>query len=92
MKPVIGSVFARLLLIAGFGLALIHSVEVSVAWWRGELAAVGFWDGVAIAALPLLVAIWLRYFSIFAPGKGQCLLPEEKPKAPGCPRSRPPGP
>lgn len=68
---------AKFLLIAAFGLALIHSVEVSVAWWRGELAAVSLWDGLSIAALPVLIGIWLRWFSVFAPGKGQCLVPEK---------------
>lgn len=67
----------KFLVIAAFGLALIHSVEISVAWWRGELASVSFRDGVAIAGLPVLIGIWLRWFSVFAPGKGQCLMPEK---------------
>lgn len=67
-----------LLLVAGFGylVLLIESLRVAVAWWQGELAAPGPLDLALLVLLPVLALIWWRFFSPFAPGRGQCLLPE----------------
>lgn len=65
----------RLGLITAFGLALIHGISLAGAWWSGT--APDGWDWFWLAQLPLLVWIYFRYFSVFAPGHGQCLLPRD---------------
>lgn len=69
------------LLLAAFAymVLLIEAVRATVAWWRGE-AALGPLDFALIGLLPLLVWVWLRYFSVFRKdcSKGACLLPEER--------------
>lgn len=68
-------------LIAAFAymVLLIEAVRAAAAWWRGEAALTAL-DYALIAALPLLVWIWFRYFSMFRKdcAKGACLLPEER--------------
>lgn len=69
------------LLLAAFAymVLLIEAVRAAAAWWRGE-AALGPLDFALIGLLPLLVWVWLRYFSVFRKdcAKGACLLPEER--------------
>jgi H+/Cl- antiporter ClcA len=66
-------------------LALVQALTVTVAWWRNELpepqAADWFW----IVLLPVLIAIYLRYFSVFRSDCRACL-PENRP-AQGGPRA-----
>jgi hypothetical protein len=35
------------------------------AWTRGEMGPFTFWDGFWILLLPVLIGIYLRYFSVF---------------------------
>lgn len=69
------------LLAAGFAymVLLIEAIRAAVAWWRGE-AAPGAIDYLLLGALPLLVWIWWRYFSMFRRGcsKAACLLPADR--------------
>lgn len=70
---------APLLLAAwmAFGFALVQSVTVAVEWWHGRLPRMGWWEWLWLALLPVLIGIWLRYFSVFRPGCGACALPDE---------------
>jgi hypothetical protein len=72
----------RLLLLAAafaYMVLLIEAVRTAVAWWRDE-GALGAIDSLLLGALPLLVWIWWRYFSMFRTGCGKaaCLSPEER--------------
>lgn len=56
---------------------LIFSVQAAVAWWRGEAALTAL-DYVLACALPLLLGIWFRYFSMGGHcAMGACEPPEE---------------
>lgn len=46
-------------------LLLVPAAETAVAWWR-DPASVGGWRRLWVAALPLLVVVHLRYFSVLA--------------------------
>ena len=59
-----------------FGFALVQSVTVAVDWWQGRLARVELWEWLWLALLPILIGIWLRYFSVFRPGCRACALPD----------------
>ncbi len=76
-----------LLLAAAFAwmVLFIEAVRAAAAWWRGE-AQLGALDYLLAGALPLLLWVWWRRFSMFRKdcGKGACLLPEEQD---GPPRS-----
>jgi hypothetical protein len=63
--------------ILGLGFALVQSVTVAVAWWRGEVAP-GWWEWLWIALLPLWLFVFLRYFSIFRPGADACLPTDDR--------------
>ncbi|MDD3517611.1 MAG: hypothetical protein PHQ14_04620 [Chromatiales bacterium] len=62
-------------------LCLFQSVMVTVAWWQGRLYP-DLFDWLWIAALPVLVGVYLRYFSVL--GCRQCQpaddLPNDPPK------------
>lgn len=67
-------------------LALIQALTVTVAWWRNELPGMQAADWFWILLLPVLIAIYFRYFSIFRPDCRACL-PEDRatrrgPRAP----------
>ena len=67
-------------------LALLQALTVTVAWWRNELTEVGAVEWFWILMLPVLVGIYLRFFSIFRPDCHACL-PEDRattrgPRAP----------
>lgn len=68
------SVFAAIL---GLGFALVQSVTVAVAWWRGDIVP-GWWEWLWIALLPVWLWVFFRYFSIFRPGADGCLPRDEK--------------
>lgn len=61
-----------------FGFALVQSITVAVDWWQGRLVQAGWWEWLWLALLPVLIGIWLRYFSIFRPGCRACALPDER--------------
>jgi hypothetical protein len=46
-------------------LGFVQSAGTIAAWTRGELGAFTFWDGFWILLLPVLIGIYLRYFSVF---------------------------
>jgi len=54
-------------------LAIIQSLTVTVAWWRNELSDLQAGDWLWILLFPILIAIYLRYFSIFRPDCRACL-------------------
>ena len=60
-----------------FALGFLQSLTVTVAWWKGELAA-GPWEWLWIGLLPVWVIVYFRYYSIFRPGCRACLPPEDK--------------
>lgn len=66
---------AKIALTFTFMVAFLESFIAGVKWWRGE--ALVWWEWVLLGALPVLIGIYLRYFSIFGRGKGQCLLPPD---------------
>lgn len=70
------------LLLAAFGymVLLIESLRTAVDWWHGELKEPGIAEYLLIAALPVLIWIWWRHFSMFRKdcGKAACSLPEER--------------
>ena len=61
-----------------FGFALVQSVTVAVEWWQGRLAQLGLWEWLWLMLLPVLIVVWLRYFSIFRPICSACALPEAR--------------
>lgn len=66
----------KIALAFAFTVAFLESVVAAVKWWRGgELA---WWEWGLAGALPILIGIWLRYFSIFGCGRGQCLAPPDE--------------
>jgi len=66
---------AVLWLIAGalLFLAVIQSLTVTVSWWRNELHAMRAMDWFWILLLPVLIGVYLRFFSIFRPDCQACL-------------------
>ena len=66
---------ATLWLLAGalLFLALIRALTVAVAWWRNELPGAGAAEWLWILLLPVMVGIYLRFFSIFRPDCRACL-------------------
>jgi hypothetical protein len=57
-----------------FALCFFQSVTVAVAWWTGELSAPDPLDWLWIALLPLLIGVYLRYFSVVGCGVDGCRL------------------
>jgi hypothetical protein len=78
---------AVLWLIAGalLFLGLVQSLTVTVAWWRHELPALQAVDWFWILLLPVLIGIYLRFFSLFRPDCRACQ-PQDRP-AQGGPRA-----
>lgn len=54
----------------------IPAPAASAKWWRGDALVWREWG--LVGALPILIGIWLRCFSIF--GCGKCLTPPEGPR------------
>lgn len=67
-------------------LALIQALTVTVAWWRNQLPEAGVVEWFWIPMLPVVVGIYLRFFSIFRPDCRACL-PEDRatPRGPRAP-------
>ena len=67
----------RVALLAGLFALLVAAIEtlpLVLAWWRGE-APLSPAVGLGMAVLAVVAILWWRH-SVFAPGRGQCLLPE----------------
>lgn len=60
--------------------AFLESVVATAKWWRGD--ALLWWEGALVGVLPILIGIYLRYFSVFGCGRGQCLTPPDERKPP----------
>jgi len=67
----------------GLGLAFVllflDSVRTAVHWWRGELSAPTVIDWTEIALLPVLLFVYLRYFSVLRPNCPACESVAEQP-------------
>lgn len=68
----------RLALAAAFFFAFLEAVTVTAGWWQGT-RAMQPWDWLWVAALPVLIGIYLRYFSVFRPECGKCAPPGDAP-------------
>ena len=64
------------LLVVLLGL-LVASLKVAVGWWRGELSLADDGNWIWLVLLPVLLAVWWRYFSIFGCKEPNCLLPRD---------------
>jgi len=53
-------------------LAVIESLTVTVAWWRNELPEMRAADWLWVLLLPVLIATYLRFFSVFRPDCRAC--------------------
>jgi len=77
---------ARTVLKLALGVALFvacaQAGTVALAWWRGELAQPTVGEWLWIAALPVLVGAYLRFFSVLRPGCDACAA-AEPPRTPG---------
>ena len=73
MKPL-----ARWLLVMAYTALVLAAVITARDWWQGDIAEMRWYHRLLLACLPLLAWIYLRYLSVFAPGKGQCLLPQDR--------------
>ena len=69
MKPL-----TRWLLVMAYTALALAAVITARDWWQGDIADMRWYHWLLLACLPLLAWIYLRYLSVFAPGKGQCLL------------------
>ena len=56
---------------------LVVCVKVTVGWWRDELALTEDGNWLWLLLLPLLLAVWWRYFSVFGCKEPACLLPDD---------------
>jgi hypothetical protein len=72
MKRLAGLVVAFALLVTG-----IESIKILVAWWQAGRPPPGLAELLAFAALALVGVVWWRH-SVFACGKGVCLLPQQE--------------
>jgi hypothetical protein len=63
--------------------ALAQAGTVALAWWRGEIARLGAGDALWLLSLPVLVGVYLRWFSVLRPDCTACA-PDD--------RTRPGGP
>jgi hypothetical protein len=61
-----------------FGFTLIQSLTVAVAWWQGGFRSLDFPEAVWVVLFPVLVFVYIRYFSVFRPGCATCGTPTEK--------------
>ena len=73
------SVLTRVAFGVAFAALFLDSIVTTVRWWRGELVAPTVLDWVEIGLLPLLLFVYLRFFSIFRPDCRACEFPENPP-------------
>ena len=66
-----GRLLGRTALAAAFFVAFLESVTVTAGWWQGT-REMRPWDWLWVAALPALVGIYLRWFSVLRPGCDRC--------------------
>jgi hypothetical protein len=62
------------------GFSLIQSLQVAVDWWYNQLLSPGLREWFWLLLLPVLIGIYLRFFSIFRPGCEACQFPETPPQ------------
>ena len=62
--------------------ALAQAGTVALAWWRGELAQPGVADVLWLLSLPVLVGVYLRWFSVLRPDCTACA-PDDRPRPGG---------
>ena len=77
MRRAVVKPFARWLLAMAYAALALAAVITAHDWWQGEIADMRWWHWLLLASLPPLAWIYLRYVSIFAPGKGRCLVPPD---------------
>ncbi len=78
VKPLVLTPMARWLLFMAYAALALAAVITAHDWWQGEITDMRWYHWLLLACLPLLAWIYLRHLSVFAPGKGQCLLPENR--------------
>ncbi|MCC7326084.1 MAG: hypothetical protein IT521_04700 [Burkholderiales bacterium] len=64
--------------------AFVQSGTVVLAWWRGDLTEIGVREAFWLLMLPVLVAVYLRHFSVLRADCDACL-PDDT-RQPGGPR------
>lgn len=62
-------------------LALIESISVTASWWRKGLPEAGAAEWFWMLLLPVLIVVYLRFFSVFRPDCRACQ-PDDR-SAPG---------
>ncbi len=67
----------KLALAGALFVAFVESLKVAVSWWRGGQPPAQWWEWLGVAALPVLVFLWARHYSIFGKKEPRCLLPED---------------
>lgn len=60
-----------------FAFSFLQSITITVAWWKGELAA-GAREWLWIGLLPVWVFVYFRYYSIFRLGCRACVPPADE--------------
>lgn len=65
-----------------FGVALFvafaQAGTIALAWWRGELPQPSLGDWLWMLSLPVLIVIYLRWFSVLRPGCRSCVVDEPR--------------
>lgn len=69
-----GRRLGRLALAAAFFFAFLQAVTVTTEWWQ-KTRAMQPWDWLWVAALPVLIGIYLRFFSVLRPECDRCAPP-----------------
>lgn len=59
-------------------LLLFPALSLVLPWLAGDGPAPSGWEWGALLALPILLWLWLRYFSIFACRIGHCAAPAKR--------------
>lgn len=64
-RSVLWRAAARFALFIMLFVALLQSGTVALAWWRDELPQLGVYEVLWLLFLPIGVALYLRFFSVF---------------------------
>lgn len=64
-RSVLWRAAARFALFIMLFVALLQSGTVAFAWWRDELPQLGAYEVLCLLFLPVGVALYLRFFSVF---------------------------